>query len=63
MKPSLKLSDEQKRLLDETYKRFQRAGANLDQEAMIRLTEINSFFLLYQCNLIKMCSRKLMVIV
>ena len=40
--PSLKLSDEQKRLLDETYKRFQRAGANLDQEAMIRLTEINS---------------------
>ncbi len=39
---SLKLSDEQKRLLDETYKRFQRAGANLDQEAMIRLTEINS---------------------
>ena len=40
--PSLKLSDEQKRLLDEPYKRFQRAGANLDQEAMIRLTEINS---------------------
>lgn len=40
--PSLKLSEEQKRLLDETYKRFQRAGANLDQEAMIRLTEINS---------------------
>ncbi len=40
--PSLKLSDEQKRLLDETYKRFQRAGANLDQEAMNRLTEINS---------------------
>ena len=40
--PSLNLSDEQKRLLDETYKRFQRAGANLDQEAMIRLTEINS---------------------
>lgn len=40
--PSLKLSDEQKRLLDETYKKFQRAGANLDQEAMIRLTEINS---------------------
>ena len=40
--PSLKLSDEQKRLLDESNKRFQRAGANLDQEAMIRLTEINS---------------------
>ena len=33
---------EQNRLLEETYKRFIRSGANLDQNLMDRLTKINS---------------------
>ena len=41
-KSSLDLSTEQSRLLDETYKRFQRSGANLDEVSMERLTAINS---------------------
>jgi peptidyl-dipeptidase Dcp len=40
-KDTLELNTEQKRLLDETYKRFVRSGANLDEEGMIKLTEIN----------------------
>ena len=36
------LSTEQKRLLEETYKRFIRSGANLDEKSMERLTIINS---------------------
>ena len=39
---SLGLSVEQKRLLEETYKRFVRSGAKLDQSSMDRLTQINS---------------------
>ena len=39
---SLSLSIEQTRLVEETYKRFIRSGANLDQNSMDRLTEINS---------------------
>ena len=39
---SLNLTNEQERLLEETYKRFKRSGANLDEESMKRLTEINS---------------------
>ena len=39
---SLSLSVEQNRLLEETYKRFIRSGANLDQNSMDRLTKINS---------------------
>ena len=39
---SLGLSVEQTRLVEETYKRFIRSGANLDQNSMDRLTEINS---------------------
>ena len=39
---SLSLSVEQTRLVEETYKRFIRSGANLDQNSMDRLTEINS---------------------
>ena len=39
---SLDLTNEQERLLEETYKRFKRSGANLDEESMKRLTEINS---------------------
>ena len=41
-KSSLDLSTEQSRLLDETYKRFQRSGANLDEVSMERLIAINS---------------------
>jgi len=41
-KQSFNLSTEQNRLLDETYKRFVRSGANLDEESMKRLTQINS---------------------
>ena len=41
-KQSLSLSVEQDRLVAETYKRFIRSGANLDQNSMDRLTEINS---------------------
>ena len=41
-KQSLSLSVEQARLVAETYKRFIRSGANLDQNSMDRLTEINS---------------------
>ncbi len=41
-KQSLDLSIEQNRLLEETYKRFIRSGANLDQNLMDRLTVINS---------------------
>ena len=33
---------EQQRLLEETYKQFVRAGANLDQDAQARLREINA---------------------
>ena len=39
---SMNLSVEQNRLLEETYKRFIRSGANLDQGSMERLTQINS---------------------
>ena len=39
---SMNLSVEQNRLLEETYKRFIRSGANLDKGSMERLTEINS---------------------
>ena len=39
---SLGLSVEQNRLLEETYKRFVRSGAKLDQSSMDRLTQINS---------------------
>ena len=41
-KKEIELTTEQSRLLDETYKRFVRSGANLDQQSMKRLTEINS---------------------
>ena len=41
-KQSLSLTVEQARLVAETYKRFIRSGANLDQNSMDRLTEINS---------------------
>ena len=41
-KLSFDLSTEQNRLLDETYKRFIRSGANLDNDSMKRLTQINS---------------------
>ena len=41
-KQSLSLTVEQDRLVAETYKRFIRSGANLDQNSMDRLTEINS---------------------
>ncbi len=37
----LDLTPEQERLLEETYKQFVRAGANLDQDAQARLREIN----------------------
>ena len=37
----LDLTPEQQRLLEETYKQFVRAGANLDQDAQARLREIN----------------------
>ena len=39
---SMNLSVEQNRLLEETYKRFIRSGANLDKGSMERLTQINS---------------------
>jgi len=39
---SMNLSVEQNRLLEETYKRFIRSGANLDIGSMERLTQINS---------------------
>ena len=42
---SLDLTNEQERLLEETYKRFKRSGANLDEESMKRLTEINGTFI------------------
>jgi peptidyl-dipeptidase Dcp len=38
----LDLTPEQQRLLEETYKQFVRAGANLDQDAQARLREINA---------------------
>ncbi len=37
----LDLTPEQERLLEETFKQFVRAGANLDQDAQARLREIN----------------------
>lgn len=40
-KDSLKLSSEQQRLLDKTYKRFVRSGAGLSAEKQARLREIN----------------------
>lgn len=40
-KESLELTDEQKKLLEETYKDFIRGGANLDPEDQSRLREIN----------------------
>ena len=40
-KSGLNLNTEQNRLLDETYKRFVRSGANLDENGMTRLTAIN----------------------
>lgn len=40
-KDSLHLSSEQLRLLDKTYKKFVRAGANLSTEQQARLREIN----------------------
>ena len=40
-KSSLNLNTEQNRLLEETYKRFVRSGARLDESGMKRLTEIN----------------------
>ena len=42
-KESLGLTTEQARLLDETYKRFVRSGANLSNSEMKRLVDINSF--------------------
>lgn len=41
-KDSLKLTTEQSRLLDETFKRFVRSGANLSDSEMKGLIEINS---------------------
>ena len=41
-KGSFNLTTEQNRLLEETYKRFIRSGANLDNQSMERLTRINS---------------------
>tara|TARA_B100001175_G_scaffold54243_1_gene43288 strand:- start:2370 stop:4394 length:2025 start_codon:yes stop_codon:yes gene_type:complete len=41
-KGSFNLTTEQNRLLEETYKRFIRSGANLDYQSMERLTQINS---------------------
>ena len=41
-KESLSLTNEQARLLDETYKRFVRSGANLSDSEMKRLVDINS---------------------
>ena len=41
-KGSFNLTTEQNRLLEETYKRFIRSGANLDNQSMERLTQINS---------------------
>ena len=41
-KESLGLTTEQARLLDETYKRFVRSGANLSDSEMKRLVDINS---------------------
>ena len=41
-KESLSLTTEQARLLDETYKRFVRSGANLSDSEMKRLVDINS---------------------
>ena len=41
-KADFEMTVEQERLLNETYKRFLRSGANLDQKSMQRLTEINS---------------------
>ena len=41
-KGSFNLTTEQNRLLGETYKRFIRSGANLDNQSMERLTQINS---------------------
>ena len=40
-KDSLNLTTEQTRLLDKTYKRFVRSGANLSAEKQVRLREIN----------------------
>ena len=40
-KDSLNLTSEQERLLDKTYKRFVRSGANLNAEDQTRLREIN----------------------
>lgn len=40
-KDSLNLTTEQARLLDKTYKRFVRSGANLSAEKQVRLREIN----------------------
>ena len=40
-KASISLSQEDSRLLEETYKGFERNGANLPQEAKIRFKEIN----------------------
>lgn len=40
-KETVKLTTEQSRLLDETYKSFVRSGANLDNQKQARLREIN----------------------
>ena len=40
-KSDFNLNTEQNRLLDETYKRFVRSGANLNEDGMTRLTAIN----------------------
>ena len=40
-KADIEMTVEQERLLNETYKRFVRSGANLDEKSMKRLTEIN----------------------
>ncbi len=40
-KETAKLTTEQSRLLDETYKSFVRSGANLDNQKQARLREIN----------------------
>lgn len=41
-KASLNLTPEQARLLDETYKKFVRSGANLDSAKQVKLRELNS---------------------
>ena len=45
---SFGLNKEQKKLLDETYKRFVRGGANLNEEDQAKLRELNSQISLLQ---------------